>query len=132
MARLHLYHLFDLMMEDIKQHRYTPLIVSDCHGDPVEFSSLPLTMYADMQITEYPTISEVLEQYYARKNTVTRIRQKSADLRHITVTALERNRKKYALQMKQLKDTEKRDQYKVYGGADPRLRLWNQSGGKKL
>ena len=89
MARLHLYHLFDLMMEDIKQHRYTPLIVSDCHGDPVEFSSLPLTMYADMQITEYPTISEVLEQYYARK--------------------------KYALQMKQLKDTEKRDQYKVYG-----------------
>ena len=115
MARLHLYHLFDLMMEDIKQHRYTPLIVSDCHGDPVEFSSLPLTMYADMQITEYPTISEVLEQYYARKNTVTRIRQKSADLRHITVTALERNRKKYALQMKQLKDTEKRDQYKVYG-----------------
>lgn len=115
MARLHLYHLFDLMMEDIKQHRYTPLIVSDCHGDPVEFSSLPLTMYADMQITEYPTISEVLEQYYARKNTVTRIRQKSADLRHITVTALERNRKKYTLQMKQLKDTEKRDQYKVYG-----------------
>ena len=115
MARLHLYHLFDLMMDDIKQHRYTPLIVSDCHGDPVEFSSLPLTMYADMQITEYPTISEVLEQYYARKNTVTRIRQKSADLRHITVTALERTRKKYALQIKQLKDTEKRDQYKVYG-----------------
>ena len=115
MARLHLYHLFDLMMDDIKQHRYTPLIVSDCHGDPVEFSSLPLTMYTDMQITEYPTISEVLEQYYARKNTVTRIRQKSADLRHITVTALERTRKKYALQIKQLKDTEKRDQYKVYG-----------------
>ena len=115
MAQLHLYHLFDLMMEDVKQHRYTPLIVSDSHGDPVEFSSLPLTMYADMQITEYPTISEVLEQYYARKNTVTRIHQKSADLRHITVTALERNRKKYELQMKQLKDTEKRDQYKVYG-----------------
>ena len=115
MARLHLYHLFDLMMEDVKQHHYTPLIVSDSHGDPVEFSSLPLTMYADLTITEYPTISEVLEQYYARKNTVTRIRQKSADLRHITMTALERNRKKYELQMKQLKDTEKRDQYKVYG-----------------
>lgn len=115
MEQLHLYHLFDLMMEDVKQHRYTPLIVNDSHGDPVEFSSLPLTMYADMQVTEYPTISEVLEQYYARKNTVTRIRQKSADLRHITVTALERNRKKYELQLKQLKDTEKRDQYRVYG-----------------
>lgn len=115
MEQLHLYHLFDLMMEDVKQHRYTPLIINDSHGDPVEFSSLPLTMYADMQVTEYPTVSEVLEQYYARKNTVTRIRQKSADLRHITVTALERNRKKYELQLKQLKDTEKRDQYRVYG-----------------
>lgn len=30
-------------------------------------------------------------------------------------TALERNRKKYQLQQKQLKDTEKRDKYKVYG-----------------
>lgn len=30
-------------------------------------------------------------------------------------TALERNYKKYDLQEKQLKDTEKRDKYKVYG-----------------
>ena len=82
MARLHLYHLFDLMMEDIKQHRYTPLIVSDCHGDPVEFSSLPLTMYADMQITEYPTISEVLEQYYQGK-----IGRGAGDGRMFTVAA---------------------------------------------
>ena len=30
-------------------------------------------------------------------------------------TALERNRKKYDLQLKQLRDTESRDKYKVYG-----------------
>ena len=30
-------------------------------------------------------------------------------------TALERNRKKYDLQLKQLRDTENRDKYKVYG-----------------
>ena len=46
---------------------------------------------------------------------MTRIRQKSADLRHVVQTALERNRKKYELQAKQLKDTENREQYKVYG-----------------
>lgn len=115
LEQLHLYHLFDLMMEDVREHRFTPLIVSDEQQNPVEFSALPLTMYSDMTITVYDSISEVLEQYYAMKNTVTRIRQKSADLRHITATALDRNRKKYELQLRQLKDTQKRDQYKVYG-----------------
>ena len=40
---------------------------------------------------------------------------KSSDLRRIVQTALERNRKKYALQQKQMKDTAKKDKYKVYG-----------------
>src|SRR5699024_3410420 len=63
----------------------------------------------------YPSISEVLRTYYSTRSQLTRIRQKSADLRHIVQTALERNRKKYDLQLRQLKDTEGRDKYKVYG-----------------
>ena len=57
----------------------------------------------------------MLEGFYASRNVYTRIRQKSADLRRIVSTALERNRKKYQLQQKQLADTEKREKYKVYG-----------------
>ena len=49
------------------------------------------------------------------KDTITRIRQKSSDLRRVVSNALDRSRKKYDLQSKQLKDTEKRDKYKVYG-----------------
>lgn len=64
---------------------------------------------------EFFSISEVLYTYYSTRNTLTRIHQKSADLRHVVQTALERNRKKYDLQSKQLKGTEKRDKYKVYG-----------------
>lgn len=115
LAQVHLYHLFALLIEDIRQKRFSPLIVSDAHGDPVEFSSFPLTLYDDLTTTSYDTISEVLEQYFAMKNTVTRIRQKSSDLRHIASTALDRCRKKYELQARQLKDTEKRDKYKIYG-----------------
>ena len=59
--------------------------------------------------------SSVCPTYYASKNVITRIRQKSSDLRRIVQTALERNYKKYDLQQKQLKDTEKRDKYKLYG-----------------
>ena len=60
-------------------------------------------------------MSALLEHYYAEKNTLTRIRQKSADLRRIVQTALERNVKKYDLQLRQMKDTEKRETYRIYG-----------------
>ena len=50
-----------------------------------------------------------------KKDKITRIRQKSSDLRRIVQTALERNRKKFDLQTRQMKDTEKMEKYKVYG-----------------
>ena len=55
---------------------------------------------------EFDSVSQMLETYYATKNTLTRIHQKSSDLRRIVQTALERNRKKLSLQEKQMKDTD--------------------------
>lgn len=112
----HLHRTLSLMMEDVTDGNFSPNIVYRS-GEPVEFSSLPLTCFegGGYEARPYDTISLLLENYYAEKNTITRIKQKSADLRRIVQTALERNYKKYDLQMKQLKDTEKRDKYKVYG-----------------
>ncbi len=112
----HLYRMFSLMMEDVREGRFTPNIVYE-NGVPVEFAAVPLTCFSSdrFQHKEFSSISRLLEAYYAEKNTVTRIRQKSVDLRRIVQTALERNYKKYDLQIKQLKDTEKRDKYKLYG-----------------
>ena len=111
---LHLGSNFTWMMEDIKNNRFTPNIVRD-GNEPKEFSSIELTQYSDLTVTKYESISEVLELYYSERNTYTRIRQKSADLRKHVNTLLERNQKKYSLQMKQLKDSEKSEKYKVYG-----------------
>ena len=113
---IHLCHMFSLMMDDVRTHSFTPNII--CHqNEPVEFSALPLTCYDGdgYSTVTYDSISTLLEEYYASRNVLTRIRQKSVDLRKIVQTALERNYKKYDLQMKQLKDTEKRDKYKVCG-----------------
>ncbi len=113
---IHLYRMFSIMMEDIKQGQFTPNIVYR-KEEPVEFAALPLTCYdgGDYAAEPFDSISTLLETYYASKNTITRIRQKSVDLRKIVQTALERNYKKYDLQSRQLKDTEKRDKYKIYG-----------------
>lgn len=113
---IHLYRTFSLMMEDVKLGQFTPNIVYK-EDEPVEFASLPLTCYqgGGYEAKAFDSVSTLLETYYSSKNTITRIRQKSVDLRKIVQTALERNYKKYDLQEKQLKDTEKRDKYKVYG-----------------
>ena len=102
------------LMEAVKEEQFSPCIYYK-GKEPVEFSAVPLTMYEDLTAQPFPDISRLLETYYAEKNTLTRIHQKSADLRRVVQTALERTRKKYDLQQKQLKDTEKRDKYKIWG-----------------
>ena len=110
----HLFRQFAYYMEDVRQGAFHPVIYYEGSA-PKEFGALPLTHYNSLARKEFSSISQVLSTYYATKNTLTRIRQKSADLRHVVQTALERNRKKYDLQAKQLKDTQNREKYKVYG-----------------
>ena len=110
----HLYNQFSIYLSAVKEGRFSPSIYY-AGKEPKEFSSAMLTHFGEYRVEHYESISKVLESYYATKNKITRIRQKSADLRHVVQTALERNRKKYDMQQKQLKDTEGREKYKVYG-----------------
>lgn len=113
-ARIHLYHTFCLLMEDIREGNFAPGILFR-NREPVEYAAVPLKQFSDCSSVSYGSMSELLEAFYDKKNRITRIRQKSADLRKIVNTALERNGKKLILQEKQMKDTEKKDKYRIYG-----------------
>ncbi|MCD7835764.1 MAG: NFACT family protein [Lachnospiraceae bacterium] len=95
---------------------YTPCIAY-ASSKPAEYAAIELTIFktTGYELRPYESMSELLEHFYAEKNAVSRIRQKSSDLRRIVQTALERNIKKYDLQINQMRDTEKRDIYRVYG-----------------
>ena len=112
--RVHLAHTFLRMVDDIRDGHFEPNIVYK-GKEPVEFACFPLSQYQDYRAVSYPSIFPVLETYYAEKNIVTKMRQKTVDLRKIVQNALERNVKKYQLQQKQLKDTEKKEKYRVWG-----------------
>ncbi len=112
--QLHLFHHFEWFLTDIRELRFFPNIIYK-GKEPIEFAAVRLHTYQNYETKAFDSISNVLETYYAVRNVYTRIRQKSSDLRRIVATALERNRKKYILQQKQLKDTEKRETYKIYG-----------------
>jgi len=111
---LHLYTTFMHFMERVRDSNFSPTVYYN--GDtPQEFSSLPLEHLDHLRKELFFSISVLLKTYYASRNTITRIRQKSVDLRKIVQTALERNRKKYDLQCRQMKDSENRDKFRVYG-----------------
>lgn len=112
--KLHFYHNFNWMMEDVKNEIFQPHMILQ-NGQPIDFAPVELTQYRDMEKEYNTSVSYILEQFYARRNVYTRIRQKSVDLRKIVATATERNVKKYHLQLKQMEDTRQRDKYRIYG-----------------
>lgn len=108
------YRAFCSIISSAQEGKYDPVIVYE-NQVPAEYSAVALTSYQNENTKHISSISELLEQFYAEKNTIVRIRQRSIDLRRIVQTALERNIRKYDLQLKQLKDTEKKEQYRIYG-----------------
>lgn len=114
MEKEHLYEGFTQFMSLIRTHAFTPCIIFR-DEEPIEFSCVRLTCFGDLPYQEFSDMSSLLQYYYSQKNTISRIRQRSADLRQILNNALDRSRKKYQLQQKQMADTEKKDRYKVYG-----------------
>lgn len=114
-ACTHLYHTFLRLMEQIRNREFTPNIVYRGE-EPVEYGVFPYQQFGSEYRSEiFDSVSVMLETYYATKSLLTRIHQKSSDLRRVVQTALERNRKKYNIQKKQLNDTAKKDKFKVYG-----------------
>lgn len=102
------------LIKNIQEEHFSPVIVYQ-DEEPKEFGVFHYTIFPHNNQKEQSSISVLLQDFYAEKNTITRIRQKSVDLRKIVQTALERNVKKYDLQLQQMKDTEKKDKYRIYG-----------------
>lgn len=125
-SKENLFKVFCEVMDDIRMENYFPCIAYNGY-EPKEFSTIKLNAYGEfveelslpeagvIGLKKFDCISQVIEEYYSKKSVVTRIKQRSTDLRKIVSNAIERTAKKYDLQIAQLKDTEKRDKFKVYG-----------------
>ena len=112
---LKLFDSFKEIINFVNKSTYAPCIYYK-NDKPVEFNSFPLSLYSTDHIShDYTSISDVIFDYYKEKNQYTRIKQKSVDLRRIVTSTLEKDYKKYEIQLKQQKDTEKREKYKIYG-----------------
>ncbi|MBQ3545276.1 MAG: NFACT family protein [Lachnospiraceae bacterium] len=111
----HLYKIFTNYIDNIKNRNFCPIIYYNSSKEPVDYSVVKSNVYSDCLASPQENINILLEKFYAEKNLFSRMRQRSTDLRQIVSSALSKSIKKLDLQEKQLKDTDKREKYKVYG-----------------
>ena len=109
-----LYEAFSAIIDHLKAGRFEAAIYYQ-DNKPRDFSLVPMTIYADMERVAYTSVSAMLSDFYKQRNQSARMRQKSADLRKIIQNILERDRKKYDMQLKQIEDTQKKEQFRLYG-----------------
>ena len=101
----------------IREGDFTPQILYE-NGKSFDFSALPVQQYKGnpaFHADNFRSPSELLTFYYGGKEKEDRVRQKSADLKKQCSTLLERVSKKLSLQEKQLKDTEKKERFRIFG-----------------
>ena len=122
--RASLWKEFRALMRNVSEGVFEPSIYykkedGGRRGAPAGYAAVSMRVFTDFgsrfEEVRFDSMSELLEVFYDQKNEVTRIRQKSVDLRHVVQTILERDIHKYDLQCKQIRDTEKRDKYRIYG-----------------
>jgi len=108
------YQAFCSIFDKVKAEDFSPVIYYE-NNVPKEYSCVPVSSYDSATAVSYDSASALIRDYYSQKEKHSRSRQKSADLRKIVTTILERDVKKYDLQCRQIKDTEKMETYRIYG-----------------
>ena len=101
----------------IREGDFTPQILFE-NEKSFDFSAIPVRQYSGnpaFHAEIFHSPSELLTFYYGGKEKEDRVRQKSADLKKQCSTLLERVSKKLSLQEKQLKDTEKKERFRIFG-----------------
>lgn len=92
-----------------------PMLLKDASGLPADvFPYLYLSYPADAQ-RAMSSLSEALDAFYDGRDRQNRIQQRSASLRKLIKTHIERSEKKLALQEEELLNAEKMEDYRVMG-----------------
>ena len=107
---------FSGITDQVESGDFSPNIIYE--GERLsEFSAIPLKSLSggSLHAEEFGSMSEVILQFFSKKDKQNRIRAKSEDIRHILKTLTERSSRKLELLEKQYSDTDKRDRFRIYG-----------------
>ncbi|MGE6609066.1 Rqc2 family fibronectin-binding protein [Peribacillus sp. NPDC076916] len=100
------------IIQEISEQNYTAMIRQD--GNKEVFYMLSLDHLTGNQRT-FPSLSKMLDRYYFGKAERDRVKQKSQDVERFITNEIEKNSKKIGKLERTLKDTERGEQYQLFG-----------------
>ncbi len=104
---------FKALISDAENHIYSPTLLRKESGEPFEFSPFPINQYGSRyKIEHYESIWELTDAFFTQREHLQRERQRAATTERLMKNAESRLLKKLELQRKELKDTEKKSEFK--------------------
>ncbi len=105
------------IQSDIKSGRCVPTVVLKAENkEPVDFSFMPITQYGSYCITEtFNTPSDAVERFFSESSRKMRFEQKTRDLSQLISRLSSRIARTMAVRLKELDDSAKAQQYRLYG-----------------
>ena len=87
---------------------YTPTLVKDNTGKPLDYSYMDITYLGDgVTVEHFDSLSELFDSYFAEKDRLEKIHQRGHDLVTLLNNATARTERKLAIQRESLIDSEK-------------------------
>ena len=107
---------FEGWFDRLKNHRYTPTLLSDKEGAPLDFCYTNLTYFGDVATRHtFDTFGELLDACYGTKEKRERIRRRAADLWGILERTEARIKRKLIAQEEELREASQGDQWQRMG-----------------
>ena len=108
-----LYAAFDGVFSAICEKEFFPCLFYDEGGKPVEYAFLPLTHYGEC--VSFTSPSELLDEWFGKRDREARVRQRAADVLHIVNNALARVLHKLEVQRAELSRCDEGETYRQMG-----------------
>ena len=104
------------VVDILKSNSYTPTIVYDNDGAPVDYFFLPVRSYNGVgSIEQTSTFGQLLDKFFGERDRRERIKQRATDILQLLNNAESRLSKKIALQREELAECERGEEYKKKG-----------------
>lgn len=107
------YSVFREWQQLLIYESYTPTIVFDNSGKPIDYSYMDITYLGDnVDKRIYPTLSDMLDTYFEEKDRLEHIHQRAHDITTLLNNAQARTERKLGIQRQSLIDAERGEEYK--------------------
>ena len=112
----HFYSIFRAWQQLLISESYTPTVIFDKDGKPLDYSYMDITYYGDgVDKRQFDSLSEMLDTYFEEKDRLEHIHQRARDIINLLSNAEARTERKLGIQRQALLDAERGEEYKKYG-----------------